>query len=399
MAAGLGTLQNTGDTWASQYWTIWHNLTATVTRSGNTVTLSNVTAYFHLKGTAGYAWAGQNGNPYGPTHFTLSKTGATSQSSGTQNWTWGNLWAPYDSDLTSYSIPNFSFGVNPSDTSANVTLTWYGMGSDQNSTTWTITFSSGGGKPNNGYITNISTTEDSITATVGVSWNGNTSNVGKELCVLQPPDTVETAGMPQYYMNDTTTATETTFTVDNDSQKANNPQFSIGPNTAYNIGIYAKNSSGDYRYTYPDNPVVTKSAAATVSASSIGATSVTIDYSTSADGGYYDKEIQYSIDGGNTWTTGATVTTGAVETGSFTISGLSSGAVYNIQTRVATYAGDTVGSTVSVITISNRATLYGSVSDQSTKIKKLYCSVGGQSRRVRKLYASVGGVTKLIYGG
>lgn len=215
----------------------------------------------------------------------------------------------------------------------------------------TVTLPALASPPSGGSITNVSVTSNSISATCSLtSWGSTTSNAFKRLCVLETGHYITTVGEPQYVDEKVSTALSTTHTVDNNSVTFNNPSWTIQPNTSYNIGIYAATVDGECRYNYPSNPVTTLAAAATVSVGSVTGTTAAINYSTSADGGASNKEIQYSLDGGTTWTTGATVSTGSASSGSFTISGLSGYTTYTIDTRVHTTAGDVSGSTLSVTT-------------------------------------------------
>ena len=285
--------------------------------------------------------------------------------------------------------------------SGNRTVTWScgsGYRSDfQGSWSVTIYFPPSVTPPSGGSISDVTTTTNSITATVSLtSWGTGGSVTNKELCVLQPPDQITTPGMPQYYTSIGVSALSSTLTVDNDSQKANNPQFTINPNTFYNIGIYANNGGADYRYAYPSNPVATRAEGPTISAGAITPESVVVNFSTSADGGAYNKEVQYSIDGGTTWVTGATVIGGSEASGTFTITNLVPGTAYSIQSRVNTTAGATAGNTINVNT-PIKVALYGSVLGQTRLIKTLYCSVNGETKKVKRLYGSVNGRTKLIY--
>ena len=244
--------------------------------------------------------------------------------------------------------------------------------------------------PTGGSITNISTTADSITATVAISsWGGSTTSAHKELTVHVPPDTVATAGLPHRYTGDDTTNLSGTFTVDNNSSTVGTPVFNISPNTSYNLGVYAKNNAGELRYVYPSNPVTTKAAAATVSAGTPSGTSVAISYSTAADGGVYDKEIQYSLDG-TTWTTGATVTGGAAASGSFTIT-LPVGP-NSVQTRVHTTAGDTAGATLTIV-IAAPSKIYVPVEVSGSIVRKeaskIYVPVEVSGTIVRKAVSKV----------
>ena len=362
-------------TWSG--WRMDGQLTGNVSRSGNTVTLSGMT--LSLRVPDGHAWGDDNWG------FTVNGT-----------YTGFHVYAQGDGySLGSYSLNNTSFSVSTSQTSASVGWT----SGDGVSGSFTVTFSSGGTAPSDGFTSGITTYWDDAASeirvhstSVGVANTGSSALTQLKWTITEVPYAAGTArrsidvannGDPSTISN--TLSTYTGSTID------------IGPNKQLYTGLYAVNNAGDYRYN--GGTFVTTPGPTTVSTGTITNSSIVINYTTMADGGYYSKDIQYSLDDGATWTTGATVNTGSATSGSFTISGLSQSTVYTVMTRTSAASGNTEGTAMSVTTAGPKATLYGSVSDQSTKIKRLYCSVGGQSRRVKKLYASVGGVTKLIYGG
>ena len=168
-------------------------------------------------------------------------------------------------------------------------------------------------------------------------------------------------------------------------------------NTLYYYRARAKNTADLWSSYSADATGVVKAAAATVSLSSYDSSSATISYSASADGGYYNRLIQYSLDGTN-WTTAITLTDGNAASGTFTVSGLNPDTAYTIRTRMTTTSGSLNGSSISVTT-KPAVAIYGSVNGQTKKIAKLYGSVNGETKLVKKLYGSVNGVTKLIYEG
>ncbi len=170
--------------------------------------------------------------------------------------------------------------------------------------------------------------------------------------------------------------------------------LSIQANKQYYYGGYASNTKKSNSTV--TGTFVTLAPAPTLSAGTIGENSVVINYSTSADGGKYTKNIQYSLDGGSTWTTGATVSSSSASTGSFTISGLTDDTTYTLKCRTNTTAGNTNGSDITFKTLESHK-FYGSVSGVTKKAKKLYGSVNGQSKEIKKLYASVNGQTKRIF--
>ena len=124
------------------------------------------------------------------------------------------------------------------------------------------------------------------------------------------------------------------ITVSNSS----NGDLQIRGNTLYTLGVYADNGStntGSIRYgdatTLPYKDTLTLKKA--------NALSLEINYSVPADGGRYDKTLQYSIDNGNSWVTYDTISGGNAKTSSFTISGLNPITEYTIKSRVTTNNG------------------------------------------------------------
>lgn len=205
--------------------------------------------------------------------------------------------------------------------------------------------------PSGGYINMIVPGTNSFTLTGGVSDMGLGSQTYAELVVLTAPYTQ--AGIPQLYEGFYSLSATKTIT-NNSSTSAGG--LTISPNTTYYLGVWADNGYEAYRYN--KGSATTLAEAATVSVGEITESSIQINWSTSADGGVYNKEVQYSLDGGNTWTTGATISGGSAQSSSFTISNLTSSTQYSIQTRVHTTAGNTSGTTLSVTT-GSAGQLYG----------------------------------------
>lgn len=149
----------------------------------------------------------------------------------------------------------------------------------------------------------------------------------------------------------------------------------------YQIGATLKdkdNTTEAYSGPGATSSVTTKVEMATLTVGTITDSSVVINYETPADGGARSKNIGYSLDGGTTWTTGATITGGSASSGSFTISNLDAGTTYNIKTRISN-GRTTVGPVLTINTTGAASpALYGSVNGQTKKIEKLYGSVPTQ---------------------
>ena len=352
-------------------------LTGNVSRSGNTVTLSGMT--LSLRVPDGHAWGDSSWG------FTVNGT-----------YTGFHVYAQGDGySLGSYSLNNTSFSVSTSQTSASVGWT----SGDGVSGSFTVTFSSGGTVPSGGFTSGITTYWDDGNAeirvhstSIGVSNTGSSALTQLQWVISEVPYVSGVARRSILIPNNGDEGT-----ISNSLSTYTGSTIDIAPNKQLYTGLYAVNDAGDYHYD--GGTFVTVTAPPVVTYRYASNDSVILDYSTPADGGYYNKTIQYSLDGGGTWSTGVTISTGSATTGSFTITGLSESTQYTVLTRTNTAAGSTDGPTIPVTTAGPKATFYGSVSDQSTKIKRLYCSVNGQTRRVKRLYASVGGVAKLIFGG
>lgn len=202
----------------------------------------------------------------------------------------------------------------------------------------TITIPAQGNPPSGGYIDELRAeynfTNQLIefySSSAGVS--SSTALTSLKFLILKVPYT--TSGLPRQ---------EIAFTNNNSVMlnKNNSTALSGGVtilgNDLYYAGIYAANSIGDYRYNGPS--VVTPCEPANITVERITDTSVTVTYATVADGGYYDKIIEYNLDN-NTWATGATVSSSSATTGTFTISCLDPYKQHTVLFRVRTNAGST----------------------------------------------------------
>ena len=169
----------------------------------------------------------------------------------------------------------------------------------------------------------------------------------------------------------------------------------LNANTKYYYRSRAKNTADLWSSYSSDVTGVTKAKAATVTLNAYTTNSITIYYSAEADGGEYNRTLEYSLDG-STWLTATTFSDGSAHTGTFTITGLSHSTAYTVQTRMTTTAGSTAGDSISVTT-QPIAKLYGSVNNQAKQIQKMYGPVNGARKKIVKIYGSVNGSAKLIY--
>lgn len=152
-----------------------------------------------------------------------------------------------------------------------------------------------------------------------------------------------------YLYGGTSTAPTTQLASKTTTGNSSYTHSSLTPNTKYYYRARALNTKNYWSNYSTEATSVTKGYLTAISVSSYTVSTIVISYTVGPGGGAYAQKVQYSIDGGTTWVTGATVAAGttAATDGTFTISGLTSGTTYSIQTRVSTTAGNWTGSTLS----------------------------------------------------
>lgn len=238
---------------------------------------------------------------------------------------------------------SFSLSVPASNTSASFTIDWlYNNGTASNAYTYTVNFDASYVAPNTPTVSISSITVNSVAVTYGTSSYGNPSTGTTYLYG-------GTSSSPTTQITSKTTTGNSTYT-----------NSSLASNTKYYYRSRAGNGQLNSSYS-SEKTAVTLASSPTVTVGSVSGNSATIDYSTVADGGFYDKTIQYSTDGGTTWQTGATVTGGSAQSGSFTIDNLPSGE-NAVLVRTNTTSGADSPITVT-ITIQTNGKLYGSVGE------------------------------------
>lgn len=330
--------------WSASNNYIYANLTGNISRSGNTVTLSGMT----LAMTATY-------NSTGSSDFTFTVNGT---STGFRAYASGT-------NLGSYSLNSTSLSVSASQTSA--TISW--SSSDGYSGTFNITFPAGGTAPSTPTVSVIEAYPDGAKLSVSIGSYGTPSSEENRYIEGDIFGT-STFGSP-YKLAFAYRETSAELIISN-SSSGSPADFTILANKQYYFGGYANNtvlSSQTVTGTF-----VTTASKATITADAIDETSASFNYSLPADGGYYDKTIEYSVDNGATWHNAAAISGASAATGSFTISGLTAGTTYELLSRVTTDAGSTNNDSLSFTTVLV-AKLYGSVNGQTKQIDKLYGSI------------------------
>ena len=238
--------------------------------------------------------------------------------------------------------------------------------------------------PLNLSVTNITPGIDNFSATVSITdWGGegSASNRYRELQVWTYNASSLTE--PRRYQPVYGNTLSSTITANNSS----NGSLTITGNTRYTIGAYASNGSlntssvriGDYATLAPKD---------TLSFSSATSSTATVNYSVPADGGFYTKTLQYSIDNGSTWVTYDTISNGNAKSSSFTISGLDANTQYTLKSRVTTTAGTTNNTDITIQTIGPETPTVSVVDNHFDRIIWQYgtTTFGGGTNPSVKLY-------------
>ena len=229
----------------------------------------------------------------------------------------------------------------------------------------------------------------SFTATISITGWGGAGDANSRYRELQVW-TVPFETQPRRWAIQKGNSLSGNITADNSS----NGTLNLMPNTSYALGAYATNgqiSTGNVFW----RDATTLPEAATIELVDSDGEGSTFSFTTKLDGGKYDKQIRYSLDGGTTWITAATVSGGVVQTGTFTITGLIAGQTYTLKNRTE-LANGTYSTGTDVVFTAGSVNRYGSVDGTTRKIVKRYGSVNGQTVSIVKRYGSVNGVTKAI---
>lgn len=191
-----------------------------------------------------------------------------------------------------------------------------------------------------------------------------------------------------YKYNIASNVSSSAITVTNASTRGT---LTIRPNTQYYYGAYADNTKA--HISIVRGRFVTKAEAPTILFVAPTSASAQFSYSVPADGGHYDRIVQYSLDGGVTWRTAVTISGGSAKSGTFNVNGLLSGASYTMQTRISTTAGTTNGEDVAFDTlvseVDNKNILYGSANGEAKEARIIYGSVNDEAKPINKLYGAV----------
>lgn len=329
-------------------------------KSGSTIYLSNMALQIvMLNGSSGW----------GTANDTVTVTGGGQQTvTFTVSGSTSNV----------VSLNNTSFSVGNTDTSKTIECEIAGEVTGRT----TINFDPTQIPPSNLSRTNVEVGTDYVKATVSVSaWNGGTAATryrSMSVSLAQNTNNCRTG----YEYGDTLSST---IVVTNGS--AQTGTCTIVPNSRYFLHSTATNgnlTAGD-GYTQ----IVTLPEKPTIFVQSTTKDSVTLEYATTADGGFYDKIIEYSDDQGVTWNTAATITGGSVAQGTFTVTGLTTGE-HTLLVRTRTTSGSAGSVPVTFTTAAVR--IIASVETTGRECNQLLVSVEGTATEASRMLVSKDGV-------
>lgn len=245
--------------------------------------------------------------------------------------------------------------------------------------------------PDGLYFAPTEITPESVTGTIAVSnWNGGSASTRQKAINVC---TSNNANNRRYTLV-TGSQLSDTVTVDNNSTLIG--VCNLVGNTRYYFMPWATN--GNYSTPNVYTQFVTPPYAPTITLDSVSGVKASFSYSLPADGGFYWKHLQYSIDGGNTWKQAMYTETGAAISGTFDVTELTPHRQTTVLTRVKTSETQAIGPSFTIIAGDPEADkIFGSVNSRTKRADLLYGSVNGQSAFIVKVYGSDNGVTKRVY--
>ena len=310
------------------YWSFSSNymygtLTGNVSRSGNTVTLSSMT----LSITPRYS------------------------SSGTSNWSFTVHNSTFSGRInhppTSISIPNTSFGVSTTQTSASVG--W--SSSDGYSGSFSVSFPSGATAPTGLGVNTIRTTENKVTGNVYISgWGQGAAGAGSRYRELQVGTANNTNN--QYFQPQSGSSLSGNITVSSSSSKRGT--ITLSPNTRYYIGLYASNGNANTGSKFPNVSAYTLATGTVALQGKTTPTGATFNVTATSGAQTPTIQLQYKKRSESTWHDGSSY---SGTSGTISLSGLRPYMEYDV--RVA----------VSVPTMSSQETVKGTWYSSSIRIR------------------------------
>lgn len=369
-------------TWGAYAMT--HQLSFDYARSGNTISITNVT----VTCTAANAWGSDNNWPYwavrvGGRDITSGRGISMSNGSGTK------------------TMANGSYTVSASTTSSTIVFVVNNNGA-AGETSVTITFPASGTSPT-GLATQVTArTWNSATMKTSVSSWGTGAGPNRLVIHLSPTYNNDT-----YMRQAEASYSPFTATINNSTSTGTHQAFTMkGCHTLY-PWIYAYNGTIEAKtwgsaFYLPPAPLQTlsKSAESYAGSNKSNVTiSITGGNSTNNNNVTVTTQYRYSTNGGSTWTAWTSAGTGSpwtTKTVSFQVPCNTS---IQVQARQVYQSLSSDVKSLTFTSMKTPARLYIPVSSRSKLTRKLYIGVNNRSEKVIKLYKGVNGQAKLVYTG
>lgn len=358
--------------WGSTAFPVKGTLSGDVTRSGNTVTLSNM--------SLALSWPPSAYGSY-PVTFTVNGT-STSRTMSANTGT--------------FAVNSTSLTVGTTATSANVS--W--SSSDGYSGSFTVTFPSGGTSPT-GLATQVaSRTWNSATMKTSVTSWGTGAGPNRLVIHIGPTYNNET-----YLRQAEANYSPFTATINNSSTTGIHQAFTMkGCITLYPY-IYASNGTIEARswgsaFYLPPAPLqsVSKASESYAGSNKSNVTiSITGGNSTNNNNVTVSTQYRYSTNGGSSWTAWAQAGTGTPWTAKSVTFQVPCNTSVQVEARQVYQSQASEVKSLTFTSIKTPAMLYVPVSGKSKLARKAYIGINGQSEKVLKIYKGVNGQAKLVY--
>lgn len=299
--------------------------------------------------------------------------------------------------LVSGSTTIWSGSLASGSRSFSFSCPWY-SGTKTYSGSGTIPAPESYSKPSGLSFSSVSAGSDYVTGTVSVSSWG--IGVGSNTLGLFLSNSSSQQNITKYDLR-WTKDTSVTITLDNNTSLGAPQPALIIPNKRYYVYGYASNG-GSYRgasdgsvYTSASSmgEIVTLPEKANMWVVSKTGTSAVIGYTISASGGAYGQVLKYRLGSSGSWITVTTVSGTSEATGTFTVTGLTAGNTYTLNSTVSTTAGTVTNSSITFVSMStskfymSSENMFVPVKGGATKVSLLYGSVNNRAVFIKKLYA------------
>lgn len=379
-SANLGTIWY----WGSTAYPVTGTISGTTTRSGTTVTMSN------MKLTL--SWP--------PSAYGTYTVWFNTQNVKTERALAANT--------TTYNLNNASFTAAIGETSRQIG--W--SSSDGYSGAYTITYDAGGTSPSGGTVTYNSCTWNSVNITSKVtSWgSGYSGTPNLEQTVVQSSATSSTwTSTGRITKKNATTSLSSTQNVSNATATvAYDGGITLKGCTSFKVAMWGATSVGNtynfdntVRYT-PPAPLqsLAKSAESYAGSNKSNVTiSITGGNSTNNNNVNVSSQYRYSTNGGSSWTAWASAGTGTPWTAKTATFQVPCNTSVQVQARQVYQSQASEVKSLTFTSMKTPARLYVPVSSRSKLARKAYIGINSQSEKVLKIYKGVNGQSKLVYTG